>query len=182
MESLVEKVKKGSEHAFRILIETYKDHVFRSVYSVLRNQKDAEDASQEVWIKIYRSLPNYEGQGFKTWITRIAVHHAIDCKRKEVRRSEELVDELPSETGNDEGHRQYFVEHQVLQKEQKQLVLRRLQDVPEAYRSVIVGFYIKEKSYQQLAKEENVQVKTIETKLYRARLWIRKHWKEEDFI
>lgn len=182
VESLIEKAKKGSEHAFRMLIETYKDMVFTGVYGVLHNQKDAEDASQEVWIKIYSSLSQYEHQGFKTWIMRIAINHAIDCKRKEARRTEELVGEFPRKMESSNRQSNHFVENLVMQKEQKQLVLKHLREVPPAYRVVIEGFYIKEKTYQQLANEQNVQVKTIEMKLYRARLWIRKHWKEEDFI
>ncbi len=180
-ESLIYRAKNGNEQAFRLLIETYKDYVFKSIYGVLRNQKDAEDASQEVWIKIYTSLQSYEGQGFKTWISRIAVRHAIDCKRKKARRSEELVDEFA--IGIDvNSERNHLVERSVLQKEQKQLVLKSLDQAPAAYRDVIEGYYIKGKTYQQLAQEQNVQVKTIETRLYRARLWIRKHWKEEDFL
>jgi RNA polymerase sigma factor (sigma-70 family) len=175
VDALVEKAKNGSEHAFRMLIEMNKQYVFKCIYGVLRNQKDAEDASQEVWMKIYNSLPQYEHQGFKTWMTRIAVNHAIDCKRKFARKSEDLVDELPIKQTLDSA------ETRLLKKEQKQLVMRYLQDVPDSYREVIEGFYIKEKSYQQLANEQQVQVKTIETKLYRARLWMRKNWKEEDF-
>lgn len=176
MDPLIEKAKNGSEHAFRMLIEMHKQYVFKCIYGVLRNQKDAEDASQEAWMKIYSSLPQYENQGFKTWMTRIAVNHAIDCKRRQARQKEDLVDDLPERESRD------AVERRLLKNEQKQLVLRHLEEVPESYREVIEGFYIKEKSYQQLANEQHVQVKTIETKLYRARLWMRKHWKEEDFI
>jgi RNA polymerase sigma factor (sigma-70 family) len=61
------------------------------------------------------------------------------------------------------------------------LVREKLECIPENYREVIYGFYIAEKSYQQLAQEQNVQVKTIETKLYRARQWMKTHWKEGDF-
>ncbi len=180
-ESLIEKAKNGSEHAFRMLIEKYKEFVFKSIYGVLRNKKDAEDASQEVWIKIYTSLPLYEHQGFKTWMTRIAVHHAIDCKRKQVRQSEELVEEIPQKAEWSNSGKDQFVEKLVLREEQKKLVLKQLEEVPDSYREVIKGFYIQEKTYQQLAAEQSVGVKTIETKLYRARIWMRKHWKEEDF-
>ncbi|MGM0854924.1 MAG: sigma-70 family RNA polymerase sigma factor [Bacillota bacterium] len=176
VDPLIEKAKNGSEHAFRMLIEMHKQYVFKCIYGVLRNRKDAEDASQEVWMKIYTSLPQYEHQGFRTWMTRIAVNHAIDCKRRQARQKEELVDELPVKESQD------AVERRLLRKEQKQLVLSHLEEIPETYREVIEGFYIKEKSYQELANEQHVQVKTIETKLYRARLWMRKHWKEEDFI
>jgi RNA polymerase sigma factor (sigma-70 family) len=176
---LIEKVKSGNEHAFRLLVEKYRMYVFHTVFAILRNQQDAEDAAQEVFLKIYASLPQYENQGFKTWMTRIAVNHAIDIKRKKTRRQEELVTEFQPEF-----HQVGQVETTeviVLKKEQKHLFRKRLGEVPDNYRDVIEGFYIKEKSYQQLADEQRVQVKTIETKLYRARLWMKKHWKEDDF-
>ncbi|WP_307197152.1 RNA polymerase sigma factor [Neobacillus niacini] len=59
----------GSDHAFRLLVEKYRNDVFRTVFAVLRDQKEAEDAAQEVFMKIYSSLSQYENQGFKTWMT-----------------------------------------------------------------------------------------------------------------
>lgn len=177
--ALIEKAKNGNDHAFRLLVEKYRMHVFHTVFAILRNQQDAEDAAQEVFLKIYASLPQYEDQGFKTWITRIAVNHAIDMKRKKTRRQEESVIEFQPEfhhTGKAE-----TAEVIVLKKEQKIFFEKRLGEIPDNYRDVIEGFYIKEKSYYELAEEQQVQVKTIETKLYRARQWMKKHWKEDDF-
>ena len=73
------------------------------------------------------------------------------------------------------------LETQILNGERKNLVHKKLNELPENYRKVIYEFYIAEKSYQQIAEEQNVQVKTIEMKLYRARNWMKKHWKEDDF-
>ncbi|MGJ7912416.1 RNA polymerase sigma factor [Neobacillus sp. LXY-1] len=173
---LIQKVLDGHDHAFRLLVEKYRNDVFRTVFAILRDQKEAEDAAQEVFIKIYMSLSQYENQGFKTWMTRIAVNHAIDMKRKQARRREEVFEEFETL-----GTTEDSLEREILQKEQKQLVRKRLNELPENYRDVIFGFYIAEKSYQQMAEEQNVQVKTIETKLYRARNWIKKNWKEDDF-
>lgn len=175
---LIEKVKSGNDHAFRILVEKYRLHIFHSVFAILRNQQDAEDATQEVFLKIYASLPNYENQGFKTWISRIAVNHAIDIKRKKIRRKEDQTLELQPE----KYQTQTSTEEMVLLKEKQSLISKRLDELPDNYREVIEGFYIKEKSYQQMAEEQKVQVKTIETKLYRARLWMKTHWKEDEFI
>jgi RNA polymerase sigma factor (sigma-70 family) len=160
------------------LVEKYHQDVFRAVFSILRNQKEAEDAAQEVFIKIYTSLPSYENQGFKTWISRIAVNHAIDVKRKQARSREETVEVLEAHglASPRDG-----VEKEVIEGNRRRLVRKRLDELPENYREVIYGFYIEEKSYQQLAEEQNVQVKTIETKLYRARHWMKQHWKEDDF-
>ncbi|MFE4351725.1 sigma-70 family RNA polymerase sigma factor [Peribacillus butanolivorans] len=177
-DELVEKVRGGNDHAFRILIETYKETIFRTVYSVLRNQKDAEDATQEVFIKIYTSLPQYKNQGFKTWITRIAVNHAIDLKRKRERQKEESHEVQPSEAHlglSDDVEAVFF------RNEKRKQVFRKLNDLPEGYRDVVYGYYIQEKTFQQIAEEQQIQVKSVEVKLYRARNWMRKHWKEEDF-
>ena len=169
---------EGNDHAFRLLVEKYRNDVFRTVFAVLRDQKEAEDAAQEVFMKIYTSLSQYENQGFKTWLTRIAVNHAIDVKRKQARRREDVVDSLEQQVP---GTPKNSVEKEVIAQDQRRLVQTKLNEVPENYREVIYGFYIAEKSYQQMAEEQNVQVKTIETKLYRARNWIKKNWKEDDF-
>ncbi|WP_396954615.1 RNA polymerase sigma factor [Neobacillus sp.] len=176
--ALIEKVLDGNDHAFRLLVEKYRNDVFRTVFAVLHDQKEAEDAAQEVFIKIYTSLPQYGNQGFKTWMTRIAVNHAIDVKRKQARRREEVVDTLEQQAL---GTPSDSVEREIIEQDRRSLVRKKLNEVPENYREVIYGFYIAEKSYQQMAEEQNVQVKTIETKLYRARHWMKKNWKEDDF-
>lgn len=175
---LIQKIKSGNDHAFRLLVEKYRNDLFRTIFAVLRDQKEAEDAAQEVFLKIYTSLPQYENQGFKTWITRIAVNHAIDVKRKRDRRQEDRLEAVQYDTI---GTERESVEMVVVNKEQRNLVHEKLDDLPVNYRNVIYDFYIAEKSYQQMAEEQNVQVKTIEMKLYRARSWMKKHWKEDDF-
>ncbi|WML24029.1 sigma-70 family RNA polymerase sigma factor [Neobacillus sp. OS1-33] len=177
-EALIEKVLDGNDHAFRLLVEKYRNDVFRTIFAVLRDQKEAEDAAQEVFMKIYLSLPQYQNQGFKTWITRIAVNQAIDIKRKQVRRREEVAEELELPLV---GTAKDSVEKEIIETDRRRLVRRKLDELPDNYRDVIYGFYIAEKSYQQMAEEQNVQVKTIEMKLYRARHWMKRNWKEDDF-
>ncbi|WP_254842640.1 sigma-70 family RNA polymerase sigma factor [Bacillus sp. MRMR6] len=168
----------GDDDAFRLLVEKYRNDVFRTVFAVLRDLKEAEDAAQEVFLKIYTSLPRYEHQGFKTWMTRIAVNHAIDVQRKQARQSVEVVEALEQQAF---GTPKDSIEKEMIQNERQRQVRKRLNELPDNYRDVIYGFYIAEKSYQQMAEEQKVQVKTIETKLYRARHWMKKNWKEDDF-
>ncbi|OLS40921.1 RNA polymerase subunit sigma [Bacillus sp. MRMR6] len=175
---LIEKVLAGDDDAFRLLVEKYRNDVFRTVFAVLRDLKEAEDAAQEVFLKIYTSLPRYEHQGFKTWMTRIAVNHAIDVQRKQARQSVEVVEALEQQAF---GTPKDSIEKEMIQNERQRQVRKRLNELPDNYRDVIYGFYIAEKSYQQMAEEQKVQVKTIETKLYRARHWMKKNWKEDDF-
>ena len=175
-EGIVERVKKGDDQAFREIIEHYQQDLFRTVYAILRNQKDAEDALQEVFLKIYLSLPHYHHQGLKTWMTRIAVNHAIDMKRKAYRKREQVTEDIQYVSPPTER-----IEDRIIKNERKQFVHERMNEIPENYRQVVYGFYIEEKSYQQLAKELGVQKETIATKLHRARRWMKTHWKEEEF-
>ncbi|MFT4414615.1 sigma-70 family RNA polymerase sigma factor [Fredinandcohnia humi] len=175
---LIEKAKAGDEQAFRLLVERYKNALFKAIYPILRHEKDAEDATQEVFLKIYYALPQYNSQGLKTWMTRIAINHAIDSKRKK-QRQQETVYEPEELTLHSASRDQVIVP--LLQKEQRELVKSRLEEMPSNYRDVIQAYYISEKSYKQIAEELEVEVKTVETKLYRARSWMKKHWREDDF-
>lgn len=177
-QALIEKAKAGDEHAFRMLVEKYRHLVFRSVYAVLRDQKDAEDATQEVFLKMYLSLPQYQNQGFKSWLMRIAVNHAIDMRRKAYREREEAAEDFQFDAN---AQIEDSVPDKIVKKELKQLVRTRINELPENYRDVIYGFYIEEKSYEQIAQEQNVKRETVATKLHRAKLWMKKHWKESDF-
>jgi RNA polymerase sigma factor (sigma-70 family) len=176
-DQLIEKARAGDDQAFRYLVEKYQNYLFKVVFSVLRNEKDAEDATQEAFIKIYYALPKLE-VGLKTWMTRIAMNHAIDIKRKKQRQMES-VSEPVELTSISEGEENTVIP--LLVKERRQVIQNRIHELPPNYRDVIFAYYITDKSYKEIAEEQCVEVKTIETKLYRARSWMRKHWKEDDF-
>lgn len=176
-EQLIEKAKHGSEHAYRLLIERYKTHVIRTILPIIRDRHDAEELAQEVFVRLYYSLSSYEAKGFKTWLTRMAVNYAIDEKRRRTRRAEDELGEFEN-TENTSGN---LVEEAVLKKEMQQLVRQKVVELPDNYRDIVVSYYIEEKSYQEIAAEQRLEIKTVEMKLYRARKWIRARWKEEEF-
>ncbi|PFN06384.1 RNA polymerase subunit sigma [Bacillus cereus] len=174
----MKKAQQGNEQAFRILVETYHHYILKVVFSILRHQEDAQDITQEVFVKVHASLPTYQFRGFKTWITRIATNHAIDYKRKQAQQKEELSLLVAEQKYNKSAHN---TETLLLTKEQKLLIEQKVREIPENYRDVVLAHYLEEKSYQEIATQQNAEVKTIEMKLYRARKWIKKYWKEEDF-
>lgn len=181
-ERIIEKAKAGNTQAFRMIAEAYRTELYKAIYAVLRDEKDAEDGLQEALIKIYYALPRYEGQGFKTWITRIAVNHAIDMRRKRMRSPTQTVPdgELEAIPEFTESPGEPLLQP-LLRKEQRELVRSRIREMPESYRELIEDYYIEEKSYKEIAQSRQMEIKTVETKLYRARSWMRKHWKEEEF-
>lgn len=179
---LIKSILSGDQQAFRTLVQTYQTYIYQLVYSVVKNRADAEDVTQETFVQIYRALPQYEAKGFKTWISRIALNKAIDYRRKTVRYREDawLPDQqAPPENAADPP--QPTVEQLVLTKEMRDQVQAHLQEVPDNYREVVKSYYFDHKSYSDIADEQGITVKTVESKLYRAKQWMRKRWKEEDF-
>ncbi|KEQ25192.1 RNA polymerase sigma factor [Paenibacillus tyrfis] len=179
-EAWIARIVSGDADAFRELVDKYGSYLFQAVYGVLRSTKDAEDVTQEALLKIYASLPQYRYQGLKTWLTRIAVNKAIDFKRSQDRKKEDLTDDWEGRTPP-EPLQSSPVETQVIRRERSTYVRERLDRLPENYRDVVVAFYIEEKSYQQIAEEQQVAIKTVESKLYRAKQYMRKVWKEEEW-
>lgn len=184
-EAIIRLIRSGQDEAFRLLVDRYRAYLFQAVFAVLRDAKTAEDVTQEAFLNIYRALPRYENQGFKTWITRIAVNRAIDERRREIRRREVPTDGValaqvqPNEdsvSGQNERP-----DSAVLTKERREHLQNRLDQLPDGYRSVVHAHYFRDQSYKEIAEETGLEPKTVKMRLYRAKQWMRKHWKEGDF-
>ncbi|WP_440898139.1 RNA polymerase sigma factor [Amphibacillus sp. Q70] len=170
-------MKTGQTQALRLLIERYKHHVFKIALSVVHNEKDAEDIAQETFIKMIDALPSYRSEGFKTWISRIALHKSIDFKRKQQRRREELSTFEQDYQWVDQDN----VEQEFLKNELQQKIKIALKYMPEKFRGVIQCYYMEDMSYKEIADQLDLTESNVKIRLYRARIWMKEHWKEEDF-
>lgn len=183
-QALVKRILNGDEAAFRELVTTYRHYLFQTIFAIVRHAKDAEDLSQDVWTRIYFSLPQYQMKGLKTWMTRIAVNRAIDFKRSASRRREEMTAEMeePLQSSDTYPYTEHGVEQEVMLNETTELVRKKLHQIPSNYYEVLTAYYIHHQSYQDIANAQGVTVKTVESKLYRAKQWLRNNWKEEEFL
>ena len=97
--AVVERARAGDHEAFRVLVERYQGRVYRLALRVLRNDEQAQDAAQEAFLKVYRSLDRFEGRSsFYTWLYRLTMNVCLDLKRRD--RSDRQVEwneELPPE-------------------------------------------------------------------------------------
>ncbi|UOQ92512.1 RNA polymerase sigma factor [Halobacillus shinanisalinarum] len=174
---MIKKILAGNQQAARVIIERYKAHVFKVAYSVIRDREKAEDIAQETFIKMMDALPSYRGPGFKTWLSKIAFRKAIDEQRKDKRRPEDPVSlDFDRASFYDESIEQY-----VIAKEKQKSIRVAIEALPKNYRDVVKAYYIDEQSYQEIGKRFDLAEKTVEMKLYRARKWMKKNWREEDF-
>ncbi len=78
-QELVAKLLKGDEEAFKTVVDTYKNMVYNTVLGFLQNTDDAEDVTQDVFIKVYANIASFKHQAkLSTWIYRIRISQAMD--------------------------------------------------------------------------------------------------------
>ena len=179
-EQLIQLTLQGEQKAFEELITRYYRHLYLSILRIVRKDKEAEDVLQETLWQIYRSLPTYRSEGFKTWITRIAVNKAIDWNRKQRRLAGRETSGLPEEAEMSRGRIQHDqpVEEALLRKEKKADIAAVLEELPDKYRSVLYRYYIEDQSYQEIAEAESLPVNTVAARLHRAKRLFRTRWEE----
>lgn len=161
---LISQVKAGKVDAFKSLVERHQDYVFTLCYRVLGNREDAEEVTQDSFVKAFNGLSSFQGQAkFTTWIYRIAMNTAISYRRKK---------RLPLETLEDfkkidKGEISNMVEYQKL--EQKKFLQIALNTLLPDDTSVLTLFYFKELSLEEMSEITGINVSTLKVKLYRAR-------------
>jgi RNA polymerase sigma-70 factor (ECF subfamily) len=85
---LIEKILSDDKEAFRLLMERYQQQVFRVAIGFVHSRQDAEDITQEVFIRVYRSLSSFKEKSlFSTWLYRITLNTSINYLNKNKRRN-----------------------------------------------------------------------------------------------
>jgi RNA polymerase sigma-70 factor (ECF subfamily) len=172
---LVRRCRRNDHDAFAELVERYKHRVYWLVRRMIGHE-EAEDLTQEVFLRAYRALPGFRPDGtFHTWLYKIARNLCISELRKRGRRAEhvsldeageERVHWLLPESGED-------VEQQVLDKELSHTIRDLVDELPEQYRTVLTLFYYSQLRYEEIAEVEGIPLGTVKTHLHRARMRLR---------
>jgi RNA polymerase sigma factor (sigma-70 family) len=176
-EIVISRVLAGNTEAFRIIVEKYQGLVFSICMSTLKNHHDAENAAQETFLKAYRFLHQYDGRSFKSWIGRIATSCAIDLYRKTKAKSQEIQFEEGLEIRDS---LQVTVQDILIEKEDRERVGHLYKSLPDIYKSVVEKYYIEGMSYQSIALDEDISIKTVESRLYRAKKLLKERWNEDE--
>lgn len=178
---LIKRSLEGNEEAFAQIVEIYKNYVFAIILNLIKDYNEVENVAQEVFLQIYISLPQYDNNNFKAWISRIAANKSIDfIRRKKAKFKEETLENSEDIIDIAGADRRDNPEILLVEKERKEALNKVLANIPDIYRQVLEKFYFQEKSYEEIAKEENVSVKTIASRLYRSKNILRQKWREEN--
>jgi RNA polymerase sigma factor (sigma-70 family) len=165
--ALVELVLADDQDAFTVLVERYKDAVQNLAYRMLSNTAEAEDVTQETFVRAYTQLATYKpAHKFSTWLLSIASHLAIDQLRRRRFLALPLEDVPFLEWIADVGS---GPEQSALEGEQQDEIQIYLQRLPSKYRAVIVLRYWYDFSYEEIARTLNLTPALVKARLHRAR-------------
>ena len=182
---LAERAAKGDEAAFEALVKAYEAPVYQLAYRAFRCPEDAMDISQEVFWKLYQSLPGFRGDcGVGSWIYRIAVNTIRDAIRKKGRQP---VTEGLTETDEDGEERflslpdpdprsdpSYVIE----EREQTRVIREAIAALPEEQQTVLILRDLQGYRYEEIAEMKGIEPGTVKSRIHRGRNavkeWLRK--------
>src|SRR5476649_1514019 len=99
-DQLVKAARGGALEAFEELVARHRDQIYARAFSMMRDEQDAIDLSQEAWIKGWQRLAQFQGDAsFTTWLTRITINLCLDALRKKKRHRTDSVEEMDEDSG-----------------------------------------------------------------------------------
>jgi len=175
---LVARAKQGDVRAFEALVERYRDVAFRTAYLIARGSADAEDATQEAFVKAYYALDRFRPDApFRPWILRIVANEARNRARS-ARRRETLALRLADDGGADarsdlvsgrpSGASAQAPEAAAISSERARMLLTALAELPERDRLVVSCRYLLELTEAETAAALDMRPGTVKSRLSRA--------------
>lgn len=158
--------------AFSYLVNLYQKLVLHIVRRMVSSDEVAADICQDVFVKVFQKLGEFRGQAkLSTWIAQIAYNHSINYLRKKKQLMEVSVDDSKSmerELG--------FLHHesqQLLDEDVRQLLMKKVEELPHQYRVVLTLFYLEEFSYKEIEAVTGMPEGTVKSYLSRAKNLLR---------
>lgn len=173
---LIKAAAKGDQSAFSELVTAYERLVYNTAKSKVFSHEDAMDVSQEVFIKIWRSLPNWRGEcRFATWIYKVCVNASLDFLRRAPEETESLSgrpdedgEERPLEIADESVSAS--PESSLEQNETTMAVRRAIAKLPDDQRQIVVLRDIDGYTYEEIAEMLSLGLGTVKSRINRARV------------
>ncbi len=175
---LVDQLKKGDESAFKLIVESRKDLVYNTAIGLLQNAEDAEDITQEVFVKVFESIHQFKGESaFSTWLYKIAVTKSLELIRSRKRKKRfAFVTSLFGENNEPRYDPVDFV-HPGVQMDNRERAAKLMQAISQLVENQRVAFTlhkIEGVSYQEIAEIMGVTISAVESLIHRAKANLRK--------
>ena len=164
---IIDKVLNGNTNAFSELVNSYKDLVFSLAIKMTKNREEAEEISQDTFIKAFKNLAKFNGDSkFSTWLYKIAYHACLDRFKKNVNLYKtDSIDSLVSFNISSTEDTMQSIERS----ERAEMMNFCMNELPEEERSILWFFYYKELSLKEIIEITAFSEANIKVKLHRAR-------------
>ena len=177
---IIARVRAGSNHAFAMLIDRYKDRTFTLALRMLKRREEAEEALQDAFVRAYHALPRFEGTAsFGTWLYRIVYNV---CLTRIARRREEIaVVDYDDDQNYDSSaiHSGDSIESTYESREMIEHIQSIIASMPEKYASVLTLWYTQDLSHEEICEVTELPLGTVKVHLFRARAILRKRLSKE---
>jgi len=168
---------------FKVLVDRYQEAFLRKAGDILKSQEEAEDIVQETFVKIYlngKKFKKVEGIEFKSWAYKILVNTAISRYRKVSQKWQaESVNPLDLELASE---RNLSTQDIVLESETKSITASLISRLPKPLARLVSLYYIEDKSYKDIAKEESMTIPALKMKLFRAKKMLKEFVNKNDKV
>jgi RNA polymerase sigma-70 factor (ECF subfamily) len=171
--TLVRAAQKGDTGAFEELIARHRDKIYARAFSMMRNEQDAIDLSQEAWVKGWQRLKQFQGDSsVSTWMTRIVINLCLDQLRKQGRRKMESIEMMDEESGGVERQMPVVTinpTERLERSELRQRIDQGMAQLSHEHRTVLVLHEFEEMDYKAIAKAMGCSIGTVMSRLFYAR-------------
>ena len=167
---IIRRAKHGDLHAFSTLVRNYKIYVYKTAFGILQNNSDAEDVTQETFLKVYQSLRSLRNEEtFPTWIARIAVRTALDLVKKNQR----------IQTYDPQTESSHLIVDEAMPDARMELDFA-LEKLSPDHRAILVLREIQGWDYEQISRVLEIPIGTVRSRLYHARTQLRQILSESE--
>lgn len=172
-QALVKAAQRGNMRAFEELVARHRDKIYARAFSMMRNEEDAIDISQEAWVKGWQRLKQFQGDSsFLTWMTRIVINLCLDALRKQKRQRAESIEHLEEESGGVERQMPVITTNPTAGLERvelRQRIDKALNQLSYEHRTVLILHEFEELEYKEIAKRMQCSIGTVMSRLFYAR-------------
>jgi RNA polymerase sigma-70 factor, ECF subfamily len=171
--ALWQAAQQNDMQAFEELVARHRDKIYARAFSMVRNEEDAIDLSQEAWVKAWQRLRQFQGDSsFLTWMTRIVINLCLDKLRKMKRERAESIENLEEESGGVERQMPMVTPNPTEKLERSELRARidkALGQLSYEHRTVLILHEFEELEYKEIAKRMQCSIGTVMSRLFYAR-------------
>ncbi|HUX89493.1 MAG TPA: RNA polymerase sigma factor RpoE [Gallionellaceae bacterium] len=173
-QQLVERAQRGDKHAFELLVAKYQRRLGRLISRFVRDSAEAEDVTQEAFIKAYRALPAFRGESaFYTWLYRIGINTAknylVTLGRRAPTSTQFDAEESEDFEGSELLQDVNTPENELMSKQVAGVVNTSLLQLPEDLRTALTLREIEGLSYEEISEIMNCPIGTVRSRIFRAR-------------